>query len=147
METISSTDIGDLMMLFVLLLLLLLLLLQDDNVPLGLASVFGSVKSTQEADNVIILQRQAARSVSNHLHEQHQLQKELLQQQRGPNRHKQRRMHYSLEIRKNRFSGELGSVPYVFDPQSLLMRVSRLALCSSSSSNCGTNCSSRTTSA
>ncbi|XP_026194177.1 uncharacterized protein LOC34619093 [Cyclospora cayetanensis] len=96
---------------------------EDDHVPLGLSSVFGSVKSTQEADNVVILQREASRTSHQSRHEQ-QLPQGLQQhlQRGGPNRHKQRRMHYALEIRKNRFSGELGSVPYVFDPTSLLMR-------------------------
>ncbi|KAL8426480.1 hypothetical protein Efla_001782 [Eimeria flavescens] len=97
---------------------------EDDNVPLGLSSVFGSVKSTQEADNVVILQRQAAAAGSSSARGEQQQQLRLLQH--GLRRHRQRQMRYSLEVRKNRFSGELGSVPYVFDPQSLLMRVSRL---------------------
>ncbi|KCV72545.1 hypothetical protein, variant [Fonticula alba] len=56
---------------------------EDDNVPLMTSSVFGTAKATQEADNVIILQRN-------------------------------RRGRY-LDVRKNRFDGELGTVGYVFD--------------------------------
>eukprot|EP00371_Babesia_bovis_P001863 XP_001610510.1 DNA polymerase I [Babesia bovis T2Bo] len=61
---------------------------EADGTALGLSSVFGSVKSTQEADNVLILQ-----SVL------------------GENR--------SIDVRKNRFAGNLGRVTFRFDPVSL----------------------------
>lgn len=82
--------------------------LQDDNVALGLSSVFGSVKSTQEADNVVILQRRAS-----------QLNRSLPTQGRTEQ---------SIEIRKNRYSGNLGSIPYKFDPRTFLVQV-RTFLC------------------
>jgi twinkle protein len=57
---------------------------EDDGQLLTNASVFGSAKATQEADNVVIVQRGKA-------------------------------FRY-LEVAKNRFSGDLGLVPYKFDP-------------------------------
>jgi twinkle protein len=56
---------------------------QDDELPLSMADVFGNAKATQEADNVIILQR-----------------------------NKQTKY---LDIRKNRYSGDLGRIPLYFD--------------------------------
>lgn len=55
----------------------------DDDSPIQTASVFGSAKATQEADNLVILQRTA----------------------KGP----------TLEVKKNRFDGTLGSVSLRFD--------------------------------
>mmetsp|Transcript_2192 Transcript_2192/g.6921 ORF Transcript_2192/g.6921 Transcript_2192/m.6921 type:complete len:952 (-) Transcript_2192:1465-4320(-) len=52
---------------------------QDDLAPLSISSVFGTAKATQEADNVIILQRYMG-------------------------------LFPLLEIKKNRFDGDLGSV-------------------------------------
>jgi len=57
---------------------------EDEDQLLKTASVFGSAKATQEADNVIIIQNGR---------------------------------HYKyLDVRKNRFDGELGNIPYRFDP-------------------------------
>jgi twinkle protein len=60
---------------------------EDDGTALSTASVFGSAKATQEADNVVIVQKGKA--------------------------------YRYLDITKNRFSGDLGKVPYSFDPESL----------------------------
>ena len=57
----------------------------DDEADLNIASVFGSAKATQEADNIFVLQ----------------------------NRHKYRLM----DIRKNRFDGEVGRVGLGFNKQ------------------------------
>lgn len=59
-----------------------------DDTPLGLASVSGTAKATQEADNVIILQKV------------------------GDARY--------LDVKKNRFDGELGTVRIKFNSQSRL---------------------------
>jgi len=59
---------------------------EADNEPLGMQSVFGGAKATQEADNIFILQME--------------------------NKSKY------LEIKKNRFDGELGRVYLRFDPAS-----------------------------
>jgi twinkle protein len=53
---------------------------EDDNQLLTINSVFGTAKATQEADNVIVMQRG--------------------------------KYYRFLEIVKNRFSGDLGIVPY-----------------------------------
>jgi len=55
---------------------------ESDKAVLGISSVFGTAKATQEADNVVILQR-------------------------GP-------MYRSLTVKKNRFDGTLGEIPYAF---------------------------------
>jgi twinkle protein len=57
----------------------------DDDVDLNIASIFGSAKATQEADNIFVLQ----------------------------NRHKYRLM----DIRKNRFDGEVGRVGLGFNKE------------------------------
>jgi twinkle protein len=59
---------------------------EADNTPLSIASIQGTPKATQEADNIIILQKT----------EQHRY----------------------LEVKKNRFKGDLGRVPYSYDPES-----------------------------
>ncbi|GIX66048.1 DNA polymerase I [Babesia caballi] len=61
---------------------------EADGTALGMSSVFGSVKSTQEADNVLILQNVV-----------------------GENR--------CIDVKKNRFAGNLGRVTFRFDPLSL----------------------------
>ncbi|KAL0491572.1 Peo1 [Acrasis kona] len=58
----------------------------DDGHELGLSSVFGSAKATQEADNVIIIQNA--------------------------------KDHRFLSVKKNRFDGTIGNVPYRFDKES-----------------------------
>lgn len=60
-----------------------------DDTPLGLASVSGTAKATQEADNVIILQKL------------------------GDQRY--------LELKKNRFTGDLGRVRIAYIPESRLV--------------------------
>jgi len=62
---------------------------EPDGSLLGLSSVFGSGKVTQEADNVILLQSS------------------------DPDR-----MFRSINLRKNRFEGTLGNIPFRFDPKS-----------------------------
>lgn len=61
---------------------------EQDDAPLGLASVSGTAKATQEADNVIILQKV------------------------GEGRY--------LDVKKNRFDGELGTVPIKYDSRTRL---------------------------
>lgn len=58
----------------------------EEDSPLTHASVFGTAKATQEADNVLILQRGRA--------------------------------HKYLEVKKNRFDGELGNIPLRFEKDS-----------------------------
>ncbi|KAF0852663.1 mitochondrial Twinkle helicase [Andalucia godoyi] len=58
---------------------------EDDDLPLSLASVFGSAKATQEADNVVFIQRY-----------------------KGD-------LYRFLDVKKNRFDGCVGSVPYRFE--------------------------------
>lgn len=60
---------------------------QEEDSPLTHASVFGTAKATQEADNVLILQRGKA--------------------------------YKYLEVKKNRFDGELGSIPLRFEKDSV----------------------------
>lgn len=61
---------------------------EQDDTPLGLASVSGTAKATQEADNVIILQKV------------------------GESRY--------LDVKKNRFDGELGTVSIKYDSRTRL---------------------------
>jgi len=56
---------------------------EEDGAALSTSSVFGTAKATQEADNVLIVQKA--------------------------------KQHRYLEVTKNRFSGDLGRVPYRFD--------------------------------
>lgn len=63
---------------------------EADDTPLGLSSVSGTAKATQEADNVIILQK-----MLNHRY---------------------------LDVKKNRFSGQLGRVEIVFNPSTRMVR-------------------------
>lgn len=55
----------------------------DEEQSLGLSSIFGTAKATQEADNVIIIQNG--------------------------------KKYRGLSVKKNRFDGQLGFVPYKFD--------------------------------
>jgi len=59
---------------------------EDESVRLGISSIYGSAKATQEADTVLILQNQNGQKF--------------------------------LDIRKNRFNGELGPVQIFFDKNS-----------------------------
>ncbi|CBZ52781.1 hypothetical protein NCLIV_025690 [Neospora caninum Liverpool] len=97
---------------------------EDDDTPLGLSSVFGSVKSTQEADNVVILQRRR-RSPTGHAATASRSGSRRggagLEGSASPPGDSARTTNY-LELRKNRFSGELGNVPYVFNKNSLTIR-------------------------
>ena len=58
---------------------------EQDDTSLGMSSIYGSCKSSQEADNVIILQKGK-------------------EDQRW------------LEVKKNRFDGDLGRVNFIFNP-------------------------------
>jgi hypothetical protein len=62
-----------------------------DGVRLGLSSVFGGAKATQEADNVIIVQLGALNEDGVEVGER------------------------TLDVRKNRFDGDLGRVPFRYD--------------------------------
>lgn len=59
---------------------------KDGGEELDINSIFGSAKVTQEADNVVVIQKSAGKVDVR-----------------------------SLDILKNRFDGTLGSLPYVFD--------------------------------
>jgi twinkle protein len=61
------------------------------NEELDIHSIFGSAKVTQEADNVVILQKTKSND-------------------------------RSLDIKKNRFDGTLGTVPYIFDKSTSKVR-------------------------
>uniref|UniRef100_M4BHJ2 SF4 helicase domain-containing protein n=1 Tax=Hyaloperonospora arabidopsidis (strain Emoy2) TaxID=559515 RepID=M4BHJ2_HYAAE len=63
---------------------------EQEDQDLTLSSVFGTAKATQEADNVLILQRTQGKS--------------------------------TLDVRKNRFDGTLGSIPLIFDPETASLR-------------------------
>jgi twinkle protein len=60
---------------------------EDESAQLSISSIFGTAKATQEADNVIILQKGKA--------------------------------YRYIEVTKNRFCGDLGKVPFRFDPETL----------------------------
>ncbi len=63
---------------------------EDDSAELTTASIFGTAKASQEADNVLILQSQGATS----------------------------RQHKYLQVTKNRFDGDMGKLPLEFDRES-----------------------------
>ncbi|KAI8337507.1 P-loop containing nucleoside triphosphate hydrolase protein [Chlamydoabsidia padenii] len=65
---------------------------KDPGEQMDINSVFGSAKVTQEADNVIILQKEGLRGVR------------------------------YIDIKKNRYDGTTGIVPYTFDRDSLKIR-------------------------
>ncbi|KFG65437.1 putative helicase, partial [Toxoplasma gondii RUB] len=97
---------------------------EDDDTPLGLSSVFGSVKSTQEADNVIILQRRrrTAAQAGSASSRTSRRGGGGLESSGVPPAGEGAHVTNYLELRKNRFSGELGNVPYVFNRNSLTIR-------------------------
>ena len=59
---------------------------EDENVKLGISSIYGSAKATQEADTVLILQHDGKRKY--------------------------------IDVKKNRFDGELGYMPLFFERKS-----------------------------
>lgn len=63
---------------------------EQDDTLLNVSSVFGTAKATQEADNVVILQRAEGKKM--------------------------------VDVRKNRFDGDLGSFQIVFDQDTHLYR-------------------------
>jgi len=75
-----------------------------DKMALGISSVFGTAKATQEADNVVILQKPDAF-------------------EKNSSRFKQSdEIDYRvIDIKKNRYDGELGAVPYKFERDILTM--------------------------
>ena len=80
--------------------------------PLGVSSVFGSAKATQEADNVVILQAPsspAALSTATVASDSSGWLRQRAEQQ--PEAEKFRR----LQVMKNRYDGEVGSVPFLYD--------------------------------
>ncbi|MES1922095.1 hypothetical protein MHBO_003611 [Bonamia ostreae] len=56
---------------------------EDDNKKIGISSIFGSAKATQEADNVLILSNEGGKKL--------------------------------VQLKKNRFTGDIGSVEVNFD--------------------------------
>lgn len=88
---------------------------ESEDAPLNLSSVFGSAKATQEADSVWILQRTPAgeptrgRLDANVVHALHHHPTELVAR-RVPCAGKK-----YLDIKKNRYDGELGVIPLAFD--------------------------------
>ena len=78
---------------------------EADLSPLGVASVFGSAKSTQEADNVIIIQSPSVQQTFNN---------GRMQFGSAPVT-SEFDEYRKIEVKKNRFDGQLGSVPFVYD--------------------------------
>ncbi|CXI55369.1 plastid replication-repair enzyme, putative [Plasmodium berghei] len=68
---------------------------KEDNNLLSISSVFGSVKSTQEADNVFIIQRQIS---------------------------KNNEAVFFIDIKKNRFKGSLGRIPYLYNKENMTIK-------------------------
>ncbi|GAB68579.1 POM1 [Plasmodium cynomolgi strain B] len=68
---------------------------KEDNNLLSIASVFGSVKSTQEADNVFIIQRHVSKT------------NETV---------------FFIDIKKNRFKGSLGRIPYLYNKENMTIK-------------------------
>ncbi|SCM05454.1 plastid replication-repair enzyme, putative [Plasmodium chabaudi chabaudi] len=68
---------------------------KEDNNLLSISSVFGSVKSTQEADNVFIIQRQISKN------------NEAI---------------FFIDIKKNRFKGSLGRIPYLYNKENMTIK-------------------------
>lgn len=68
---------------------------KEDSHLLSISSVFGSVKSTQEADNVFIIQRHQSKTVDNVFY---------------------------IDIKKNRFKGNLGKIPYVYNRENMTVK-------------------------
>mmetsp|Transcript_13364 Transcript_13364/g.19998 ORF Transcript_13364/g.19998 Transcript_13364/m.19998 type:complete len:945 (-) Transcript_13364:175-3009(-) len=75
-----------------------------DRVPLGISSVFGSAKATQESDNIIILQKPETLENKTKFRPSAEIDYRV------------------MEIKKNRYDGELGAVPYRFDRDTLTMK-------------------------
>ncbi len=82
---------------------------ESEHSGLSVSSVFGSAKATQEADNVIILQTP----------EQFDLKEMLLSKYKTDSNesmmHPACKLFRHLEVKKNRFDGDLGIVPFVYD--------------------------------
>ncbi|GAB5353025.1 hypothetical protein AAMO2058_000003100 [Amorphochlora amoebiformis] len=68
-----------------------------DSAQLGISSIFGTAKASQEADNIIILQKPEAMARGSKF---------------KPNEEIDYRV---MDIKKNRFDGEVGAVPYRFE--------------------------------
>ncbi|SOV24855.1 plastid replication-repair enzyme [Plasmodium sp. DRC-Itaito] len=68
---------------------------KEDNNLLSISSVFGSVKSTQEADNVFIIQRHVSKT------------NETV---------------FFIDIKKNRFKGSLGKIPYLYNKENMTIK-------------------------
>jgi twinkle protein len=87
--------------------------------PLSNASVFGTAKATQEADNVIILQKalQSPRLTEIYIEKERTIQD--ARRTTGTDRVPAQGKNYKyLEVKKNRFDGELGQIPLTFDKES-----------------------------
>ena len=73
---------------------------EDDNQMLGMSSVFGSAKATQEADIVLILQRIAAtRRFGGSAPQVGKMSESM-----------------ALSVKKNRYSGHTGKIDIAFNP-------------------------------
>ncbi|CRG95633.1 plastid replication-repair enzyme, putative [Plasmodium gallinaceum] len=68
---------------------------KEDANLLSISSVFGSVKSTQEADNVFIIQKHINKS------------NETI---------------FYIDIKKNRFKGSLGKIPYIYNKENMTIK-------------------------
>jgi energy-coupling factor transporter ATP-binding protein EcfA2 len=107
---------------------------EQDNSSLGLASVFGSAKATQEADNVMIIQGGLPRTVLRNIQLPDSEGKKASTQLRQSGGVGDLAQHggfddpiigeimgtffRTIEIRKNRWDGDLGAVPLRFDKSS-----------------------------
>jgi hypothetical protein len=98
---------------------------ENDSLALGVSSIFGGAKATQEADNILIIQKpnvvdetmlsQLGGGFGASMREENaRLKAELDAAKSGQstfNIHEHRR----IEIKKNRFDGELGVIPFRYD--------------------------------
>ncbi|EDL47112.1 POM1, putative [Plasmodium vivax] len=83
---------------------------KEDNNLLSIASVFGSVKSTQEADNVFIIQRHVSKT------------NETV---------------FFIDIKKNRFKGSLGRIPYLYNKENMTIKEMSIGYLNDSISSSG----------
>ena len=93
---------------------------ENPHETLSLTSIYGGAKATQEADNVFILQAPlAAKDPPSWGRGQQQSPANGASADAAAPKPRPRKY---LELAKNRFSGNLGSIPLAYDPQSCRYR-------------------------
>ena len=97
---------------------------EHDSHALGVASIFGGAKATQEADNILIIQKpvtldenvmQLGAGGGQLTQELQRLKAELDAVRGGGEDASFISQHRRIEVKKNRFDGELGSIPFKYD--------------------------------